>query len=267
VVPIALATFVAVMLLKVEGVRSTTVRTMLFYWACWHFLAQNWGILRIYQRRCGDAMSGIAKLERVILYLGALWPISYRLYTGPWTLFGARIKHPTLEPWMVNGLGAALIATSLLYLGIRVNQAMRGERVPWIRPLMLVGSWFGFLVPFVLIKKNGSAAFAAAACWHGLQYLGIVWFYNRNRWKDGVDAKAKFVSWISQPGRPHLYFLGLLALAGSIYLALNVAAAVVYDTATWGSLVWISLTFGHYYLDGVIWKLRKPELQKRLVQV
>lgn len=30
-------------------------------------------------------------------------------------------------------------------------------------------------------------------------------------------------------------------------------------------LVWMSLTFGHYWIDGVIWKLRKPELQKQLV--
>jgi hypothetical protein len=266
VVPAALAGFVSLMIFKLEGLASPTLLTVLFYWAFWHFLAQNWGILRIYQRRCGDARSGIAHLERVVLYLGALWPLSHRLFTGPWTLFGAHIRHPTLEPWMVNGLGAALAATALLYLGIRVVQAARGARVPWIRPLMLLASWFGFMVPFMLIKKNGTAAFAAAACWHGLQYLGIVWFYNRNRWKDGVDPRARFVSWISQPGRPHFYFLGLLALAGAVYLSVNVASAIVYDAATWGSVVWISLTFGHYYLDGVIWKLRKPELQRRLVQ-
>lgn len=267
-VPGLLAAFVAYMVLVKEGPRSATVRTMLFYWAFWHFMMQNWGILRIYQRRTGAMYSGgtrMAQLERVVLWLGALWPLSHRLYTGPWTLFGAHVRHPTLSPWMVNGLGAALLTVAAFYLGVRVRQIVRGERVPLIRPLFLLASWFGFFVPFVLIKKSGSAAFAAAACWHGLQYLGIVWFYNHNRWRDGVDEKARFVSWISQPGRAPFYFLGLLAVAGMVYGGLTLASKVVYTAEIWGSLVWISLTFGHYYLDGVIWKLRKPELQKQLV--
>lgn len=264
-VPAAIAGFVVYEILVAEGVRSPTLRTILFYWAFWHFAMQNWGILRIYQRRTGAFGTPVATLERVLLWLGALWPLSHRLYTGPWVLFGAKVRHPTLEPWMVNGLGATLAATAALYLAICARRALRGAAIPFIRPLFLAASWFGFLVPFVLIKKSGSAAFAAAACWHGLQYLGIVWFFNRNRWRAGVDPKARFVSWISQPGRAHFYFLGLLAVAGVVYGLLTLASRFVWNAATWGSLVWISLTFGHYWLDGVIWKLRKPELQKQLV--
>ncbi len=26
---------------------------------------------------------------------------------------------------------------------------------------------------------------------------------------------------------------------------------------TWAGVVWLSFTFSHYYLDGVIWKLRR----------
>ncbi len=265
VMPLALAAFVGIMMFGVETPRSRTVRTVLFYWAFWHFLMQNWGILRIYQRRSGDASRWISQLERVVLWLGALWPLAHRLFTGPWSLFGAEVKHPNLDPWMVNGLLVALCVVGGFYVAIRIGQALRGERVPWVRPLMLLASFFGFLVPFVLIKRNGSAAFAAAACWHALQYLGIVWFYNHNRWKGGVDPRARFVSWISQPGRVPFYFFGLLGIAGIVYGLMNLAALVVLDAETWGTLVWTSLTFGHYYLDGVIWKLRKPELQKQLV--
>ena len=31
-----------------------------------------------------------------------------------------------------------------------------------------------------------------------------------------------------------------------------------------GSVVWISLTLSHYWLDGVIWKLSKPEVAARV---
>jgi hypothetical protein len=254
-----------IFLLVWEGRHSRTLRTILLYWATWHFLAQNWGILRIYQRRAGDAMSWMAQYERVILYLGALWPLSIRLFKGPRWLFGAEIYYPPVEAWMCNALGALLAAASIGYVAIRAWQWTRGDRVHLVRPLFMLSSWFGFFVPFVLIRKNGSAAFAAAACWHGLQYLGIVWYYNRNRWKDGIDRKARLVSWVSQPRRAPFYFLTLLAIAGIVYGLLTLVSKLVLDPEIWGSIVWMSLTFGHYWLDGVIWKLRKPELQKHLV--
>jgi hypothetical protein len=265
VMPALIAAFVVTMLLVIEGPRSRTIRTILFYWAFWHFMMQNWGILRIYQRRCGDAGKPLAQLERVVLWLAGLYPVLSRLHTGPWKLLGAKIYHPTVDLWMVHASAAALVTAASVYAVLQIRRLIRGERVAWIRPLFLCAAFVGFLVPFVLIKRNGSAAFAAAACWHGFQYIGIVWFYNRNRWKAGVDPKARFVSWISQPGRAPFYFLGLLGVVGVFYGFAQLAARFSYNADTWASMVWISLTLGHYYVDGVIWKLRKPELQKQLV--
>ena len=37
-----------------------------------------------------------------------------------------------------------------------------------------------------------------------------------------------------------------------------------WNFATWGGVVWITLTLSHYWLDGVIWKLRRPELASRM---
>jgi hypothetical protein len=267
VMPIAIATTVVLLTLVFEYPHSPTLRTVLFYWAFWHFMMQNWGILRIYQRRTGDADQPIAQLERTVLWLGGLYPVLSRLHTGPWILLGAKVKHPTIDLWMVHVALGALITVAAIYVIVQVRRLVRGERIPWIRPLFLLACFFGFLVPFVLIKRSGSAAFAAAACWHGFQYIGIVWFYNRNRWKGGVDKKATLVSWISQPKRIPLYFMALLALVGVFYGFATLGAQVKYNADIWASLVWLSLTFGHYYLDGIIWKLRKPELQKQLVTV
>src|SRR5207248_9416799 len=114
-------------------------------------------------------------------------------------------------------------------------------------------------------------AFAAAACWHGLQYLGIVRYYHRNTWKAGVHPKARVISWLSQPGKLRLllYCAFLLALAGVGYIFIYTGSWLTqgtrWDLYTWGAVVWLGMTFSHYYVDGVIWKLSKqPEVAARV---
>src|SRR5579863_2961094 len=69
---------------------DVTVRflnSVLLYWATWHFVSQNWGLLRIYQRKSGEAESSLAmRLERPLLYASVLWCLLHRIKTGPRTL-------------------------------------------------------------------------------------------------------------------------------------------------------------------------------------
>lgn len=264
VIPSMLAAFVISAVL-LETRRSTWLLTVVFYWAFWHFVSQNWGILRIWQKRAGEGDLAIAKLERAILWLGALAPLAYRLHRGPWKLFGANVMHPPVALWIPRVLFAALVASAFLYLLLRVKRRQTSIHGLDVRALFLVASFVAFFVPFVMMRRSGTAGFATAACWHGLQYVGIVWLYNSNRWSGGVDAKARLVSWISQPGRASLYYAALLAGAAIVYVLLNAAALVTLDVKTLGVMVWTSLTLGHYWLDGVIWKLRKPEVARHLV--
>jgi hypothetical protein len=267
VVPALLAAMVLSFIL-VDGRDTAWLRTILFYWASWHFAAQCWGLLRIYQRKQGVVGTPIAQLEKALLFAGAAWCVLHRIFTGPWTLFGGPVLHPSPPAWLVNGLGALVAAGGLFYFGSLLAAALRTGRLE-LRRAAMIGSTVGaFAVPFLLIR-DGTAAFAAAACWHGFQYLGIVFFFNRNRFAGGVEPRARLVSWVSQPGRAVAYFALMLALAGVAYGGLLVLARFTrgtrWDEGTWGLFVWTSLTFGHYWLDGVIWKLRKdPELRQRL---
>jgi|SRR5579871_1426397 len=247
--------------LLIDGRDSPWLRTVLFYWASWHFMAQCWGLLRIYQRKHGVAGLPIAKVEKALLFGGASWCVLHRIFTGPWTLFAIPIWHPRLPAWFVNLFGAAVLGTAVFYIILRIAEWRRSDKVPELRrPAMIASTVFAFAVPFILIK-DGTAAFAAAACWHGIQYLGIVWFYNRNRYQEGIDPRARLMSWVSQKGRWPFYFIVLLVIAALAYLSIKGLSRLTVDTTwdlnTWALFVWTSLTFTHYWLDGVIWKLRK----------
>ena len=288
VVPIGIFLAVLFMNWKLAALGPRVLNSTILYWATWHFVAQNWGILRIYQRKSGEALTATAvQLEKPLLVLIVLFCISHRLYTGPRVLFGVEVLYPPLPRALVLGLLApiALLLGTLVFIRIR-ERHLPHAKAAWVRLAFIGASCLGFFVPFQLITSDDTSAFAAAACWHGLQYLGMVRHYNRNAWKKGVDPSARVISWLSQPGwtRGFLYWVLLMALAGCVYATAGLMSALTSGTIeavqvpalkvltifpawnfyTWAGIIWVSATLSHYWIDGVIWKLRRPELAKRV---
>jgi hypothetical protein len=264
------------------------INSTILYWATWHFVAQNWGILRIYQRKSGEKIDSLpVQLEKPLLLLIVLFCLTHRLYTGPRILFGIEVLYPPLPRALVLGILApiAVVLGTLLFIRIR-DRKLPHAKAAWVRLLFIAMSFLGFFVPFQLIKSDDTSAFAAAACWHGFQYLGMVRHYNRNAWRKGVDSNARVISWLSQPGwlRAFLYWCLLMALAGTVYVTAGFFALLTsgrlpigefpamrvitflpqWDFFTWAGIIWVSATLSHYWIDGVIWKLRRPELAQRV---
>jgi hypothetical protein len=288
VVPIGIFLTVLFMNWKLAALGPRVLNSTILYWATWHFVAQNWGILRIYQRKSSEALTATGvQLEKPLLVLIVLFCISHRLYTGPRVLFGVEVLYPPLPRALVLGLLApiALLLGTLVFIRIR-ERHLPHAKAAWVRLAFIGASFLGFFVPFQLITSDDTSAFAAAACWHGLQYLGMVRHYNRNAWKKGVDPSARVISWLSQPGwtRGFLYWVLLMALAGCVYATAGLMSALTSGTIeavqvpalkvltmlpawnfyTWAGIIWVSATLSHYWIDGVIWKLRRPELAKRV---
>jgi hypothetical protein len=240
----------------------TLARTVIFYWASWHFVAQSWGVLRIYQRKHEVPMP-LVRLEKALIFLPAFFFVAHRVFTGPWQLFGAEIFHPRLPAWVPNGLGLACLVLALVYL-IRFRPGAAGAAA-YARPFYLGMNAIGFAVPYLFIH-NGTAAFSAAALWHAAQYIAIVWYFNHRRWHAGVDPDARALSWASQPGRGAAYVALLAVGAVGVYSCVFVASRFCWGFQRWALAVWTGLTLGHYFLDGVIWKFRRYRLDERLVR-
>jgi hypothetical protein len=255
IMPGLLATF-AIGCVAERGLGPVYLRTVIFYWASWHFVAQAYGILRIYQRKHGVIGTTLARLEKAILFMVCLFCVMRRVFTGPWDLFGVPIIHPHLYAWQVNGLGALTVVVAIVYLW-----RLFARPQPFVRPLLVACTGFGFAMPFCVIK-NGTAAFAAAALWHAIQYIGIVWQYNRTRYHGKRDPDARLISWVSQPGRSLAYVGIIAACAAGVYTVAIVASTIVgWSLAEMSLALWTALTLGHYYLDGVIWKFKQYDLE------
>jgi len=260
VIPAAVAAFGIVNELR-GGSGLAWVRTTIFYWASWHFVAQSWGILRIYQRKHRVVGTLDAKLERVLLFGPAFFCMLRRLHTGPWTLFQVEVFHVVPPASIVNAFGALLVLVALFYVARRLVGARRRPWFEAVRPTYLFFNFVGFAMPFLVIQ-DGTSAFAAAALWHAAQYMAIVWLYNRRRYAGGVDPAARAVSWASQPGRAPAYIALLAAGAAGVYsLAFLIASVAKIPFQDLALVFWTGLTLAHYYVDGVIWKTRRYNLK------
>src|SRR5207302_10970559 len=80
VVPGLLATF-AIGCIAAGGLGPVYVRTVIFFWASWHFVAQAYGILRIYQRKHGAIGTTAAKLEKALIFGVCFFCVLRRIYT------------------------------------------------------------------------------------------------------------------------------------------------------------------------------------------
>src|SRR5690606_32993549 len=130
VVPALIAAAV-VTVIQTMGFQGTRVlNTALLYWAVWHFVAQNWGLLRIYQKRSGEPDSAWAvKLERPILFTFVGWCLLHRLQTGPRRLFGTEVYYPEVPLPLVNVLLGASVLMAAAWLVLRLREG----RTAWTK--------------------------------------------------------------------------------------------------------------------------------------
>lgn len=74
------------------------------------------------------------------------------------------------------------------------------------------------------------------------------WMFNSRRFKEGVDPEARFLSYLSQPGRLWLYLFCFVVITG-------VSATIV---------IYQVLNFNHYVVNSLLWKVRKPQFRATL---
>ena len=95
--------------------------------------------------------------------------------------------------------------------------------------------------------------------WHNCQYILFVWMQNRRRFDKGIDPRARFLSYLSQPGRIWLYLLACTAIAGAVYGGLLQTIDWLFFAGLSATLVLYQIVnFHHYIVDALIWRSPKP---------
>lgn len=258
------------------------------FYAYYHVVRQHYGFLALYRGVARDDDAREARVDRWALYAGCWAPYAYFLVTHPKARVLLRLPARAAEGSFDSLIAPALAVTWALALATPlVSRASRhrGLWTPAAAYLMVTNLLHG-LVYFVVARAEPVYAPSAGpdqdfllisilvTMFHNVQYLGLVWFHNHNRYAASPEAGTAF----RLSRSPALYLLACLVFSLVVYLGSACATGVfpgcaLFGAATLGPFtasqvglcLWWGLALQHYYLDQKIWRVRgDPALRRSL---
>lgn len=229
-----------------------------------HYARQSHGVAQVYRRK-GLVLDDTPRwLQQATFYAVPLWGILYRSATAPGQFLGMEFRAIPVPLWLANSVGVIAIGLLLWWIVGRIR-ATRDGRLPFVHTAYLASHFAVFIVGYWLIPTLDHG-WLIVNIWHNTQYLLFVWLFNRGRFKSGVVAEARLLSWTVQPGRAWAYFGLCAAISTIVYVVLGqTAAAIAASTKLpMNLIVFQAVNFYHYIADAMIWKIRKAPIRATL---
>jgi len=239
------------------------VATVYLYWQWFHYTRQSWGISQIYRAKSGGLVTDSPLFAKLCFYLVPAYGILYRSWQAPDTFLFVPLRVVPVPELLVDIVGIAALLSVLAWSWQRV-QAWRAGALPVAHTGYMLTHFVIFLVGYRLIEDI-TCGWLVINIWHNAQYILFVWLFNTNRFKEGIDPEAPFLSEISQPKNILRYMAVCLIISTFVYaVTQGVTSNIVIAGLPLVIIFYQAVNFHHYIVDSVIWKVRKKPMQKTL---
>ena len=237
-----------------------------FIWGVWHGMMQTYGFCRIYDAKVGSFAELTRRLDFAlcgIWFATAVLLSSQRMTDTFETYYAA--GGPLIPPGFLRAAQQGLLAFALLVSAVFLANFIRmwtsGKRPSPVKLVLLITSisfwWYcNNIVASVLV---GIALFEV---FHDVQYLSLVWIYNRKRVEtdSSIGGFMRFV--FRRSGALVGLYIGLIFAYGALgYFKSNIGIDTVKRVLT--GVVTASALL-HFYYDGFIWKVREKSTRQSL---
>ncbi len=239
---------------------------VVFFWGVWHGLMQTYGFCRIYDAKTGtfDALTRRLDFATCVIWFATAVALSpYRLSDTLDTYYmcGGPFIPASIIHFGQQLILLAAIAVSVLFILHFGRMWLVGHRPNPVKLALLVTSiafwWYcNNLVANIIV---GIALFEV---FHDVQYLSLVWIYNRNRVEkdSNIGGFMRFV--FRRSGSLIGLYVGLVFAYGSVayfnaHLGIENIKRVLTGVVTASTLL-------HFYYDGFIWKVRERSTRQSL---
>src|ERR1700730_11052544 len=247
-------------------IRTNPVIMIVFLWGVWHGMMQTYGFAQISEAKMGSFAALTRRLDFAtcgIWFAAGVILSPARMTDTLEGFYGCGL--PFIAPAGIHALQQTFlfgaVAISILWLANYVRMWIAGARQNPVKLALFITS-----VAFWWYCNNGVANILAGIAlfevFHVVQYLSIVWIYNRNRVEkdSSISGFMRFV--FRRSGSLMGLYVGLVLAYGSIgYLNSHIGIGTVTSVLT-GVITASALL--HYYYDGFIWKVREKSTRQSL---
>jgi tetratricopeptide (TPR) repeat protein len=237
-----------------------------FIWGVWHGMMQTYGFCRIYDAKVGSFAQLTRRLDFAVcgIWFATAVLLSPQRMTDTLESYyaaGGPFIPPALLRAAQQGLLALALAISGVFLVNFVWLWIQGKRPSPVKLVLLVTSisfwWYcNNIVASVLV---GIALFEV---FHDVQYLSLVWIYNRKRVESdsSIGGFMRFV--FRRSGALVGVYVGLVLAYGGLslsksYVGIEAVKRILTGVVTASALL-------HFYYDGFIWKVREKSTRQSL---
>ena len=243
-----------------EHVAPLFVKVFLL-WSPYHFSGQTLGITLLYARR---AEFEIDRLQRALLegfIFGTFLFSTARAETstGKMTYYAMEVPFLGVPDWVPHALEIAMYVCIAAFIAITVYRCIQRRRLPpWIVLLPAATQFVWFVA-----GPRVPGFYEFVPFFHSLQYLLIAW---------AMQLKERLVESGARPSwnfaSAETFIWGYTNFAGGVamFWAFPHLAALLglpFDVAN--PVIIAAFQIHHFFVDGVIWKLRNPKVGTSLM--
>lgn len=223
---------------------------VIYFWNAYHVARQSCGIQTIYRHRAGVSDERHKRVTNAAIlstsFAMALAHLDW--YPG----LHALLMKPS--PYLPDILSKGALVWAAVSLGrLAVAMADRYRRGPAFTAgeLGFLGTSLLLFHPYLWVRDVDLATLGMLLG-HFIQYLGIVWLLNSRKLADGGGSLQERI--LSRLWRDPWVLIPALLAAGALFcvLQINLMAATV------------ALVLLHFYLDGLFWAFRVPEVRRAI---
>jgi hypothetical protein len=226
-------------------------------WSPYHYSGQTVGLTMVYARRAGFR---IGRRERLALssfvfsafLCGAVRMQQAASENGLIDNSGFPVPAFTFPEWLSWAAQAVMVVGALLFCGFAIAWCLREQRL--LPPIVLLpaATHFIWFVPGAGLK----GLWLLVPAFHSLQYLLVALFVQLKRRGETVASEYPARSLAAEMLR-----WGLANTVGGALLFVALPVVFIgfgYPSVTAFGVVWAAVNIHHFFVDGVIWKLREP---------
>ena len=262
VAPLVLLT--VCILCTIYGLKALEV--VAFTWGIWHGMMQTYGFCRIYDVKVAAGAVGRARADFYFCFawfvaVVVLSPMRLRSFLDFYYESGGLIvTEPVLQALRAAAV-AALALVSAVFVWQHFGDWRRGRGVSLVK-LALLASSISFWWYCNIGVANILVGIALFEIFHDVQYLTIVWSFNRNRVErdSSIGGFLRFV--FRRSGALIGLYVGLVLAYGSIGLVAGGLSSELIRQVLLGCVTASALL--HFYYDGFIWKVRERATRESL---